>query len=224
MDLGSAANLLWERGDVPVSRQFGEGYYSPEDGLAEARHVFLAGTGLPDRFRPGFHIAELGFGTGLNVLAAWAAWEAAGQAGPLRVTSFEAHPLSAEDMTRAHRPFAELRAYSEALISAWTGGARTLNLPRLHLDVVTGDARATVPAWEGAADAWFLDGFSPARNPALWEAPLLAAVYTRTRPEGRCATFTAAGVVRRRLSEAGFEVERRDGFGRKRHMTVGRRT
>ncbi|MEO1000671.1 MAG: FAD-dependent oxidoreductase, partial [Pseudomonadota bacterium] len=75
------------RGQVPVSSRFADPYYSFEDGLAEARHVFLAGTGLPGRFREGFQVAELGFGTGLNVLTAWAAWRAARMAGPLRVTS-----------------------------------------------------------------------------------------------------------------------------------------
>jgi tRNA U34 5-methylaminomethyl-2-thiouridine-forming methyltransferase MnmC len=87
--------------------------------------------------------------------------------------------------------------------------------------VIAGDARATLPDWDGRADAWFLDGFAPARNPALWEPALMIAVARHTAPGGSCASFTAAGHVRRALAAAGFAVDRRPGFGRKRHMTVG---
>jgi len=92
----------------------------------------------------------------------------------------------------------------------------------ITLSVEVGDARQTVPAWEGRADAWFLDGFAPARNPELWEEALMQAVAARTAPGGTCATYSAAGAVRRALDAAGFAVERRPGFGRKRHMTAGR--
>ena len=98
------AKLDW-RGDVPVAVRFDDPYYSLEDGLAEARHVFLEGNGLPERFCPGFHIAELGFGTGLNLLAAWEAWRNAGVAGALGFTTFEQYPLTFEDMRRALAQF-----------------------------------------------------------------------------------------------------------------------
>lgn len=91
------------------------------------------------------------------------------------------------------------------------------------LDLVIGDARETVPAWNGSADAWFLDGFAPARNPELWEPALITEVFRHTRPGGTAATYTAAGAVRRALAETGFEVWRGPGFGRKRHMTHARR-
>jgi tRNA U34 5-methylaminomethyl-2-thiouridine-forming methyltransferase MnmC len=87
---------------------------------------------------------------------------------------------------------------------------------------VMGDARRTVPAWDGMADAWFLDGFAPARNPELWEPALLQAVAAHTAPEGTCATYSAAGHVRAALADAGFAVARLPGYGRKRHMTIGR--
>jgi tRNA U34 5-methylaminomethyl-2-thiouridine-forming methyltransferase MnmC len=90
--------------------------------------------------------------------------------------------------------------------------------------MIVGDARETVPAWDGPAEAWFLDGFAPARNPELWEPALLAAVAARTVPGGTCATYSAAGAMRRALAAAGFAVERRPGYGRKRHMTQGMRT
>jgi tRNA U34 5-methylaminomethyl-2-thiouridine-forming methyltransferase MnmC len=216
-----SAELDWT-GRVPVSRRFADPYYSLSNGLAEARHVFLAGNGLPARFRSGFAIAELGFGTGLNVLAAWAAWREAGIAGPLAVTSFEAYPLGASAMAAAHAAFPQLAALSAPLVSAWGEGARRLRLDGLVLDVVVGDARETLPAWAGSADAWFLDGFAPARNPELWDPGLLAEVARHTRPGGTAATYSAAGAVRRGLAEAGFAVERRPGHGAKRHMTAAR--
>jgi tRNA U34 5-methylaminomethyl-2-thiouridine-forming methyltransferase MnmC len=87
--------------------------------------------------------------------------------------------------------------------------------------VICGDARVTLPEWTGRADAWFLDGFSPAKNPELWSDELLKSVASHTAPGGTFATYTAAGHVRRALSDAGFHVERRPGFGRKRHMSAG---
>ena len=90
------------------------------------------------------------------------------------------------------------------------------------LTIVEGDARETLPSWDGQADAWFLDGFSPAKNPELWEESLLTEVARHTPLGGTAATYTAAGFVRRGLSSAGFAVERVAGFGRKRHMTRAR--
>ena len=211
--------LDWQ-GDVPIARAFDDPYYSLGDGLAETAHVFLTGNGLPARFRPGFHIAELGFGTGLNVLAAWAAWRDAGMEGALRVTSFERYPMATADMARAHRAYPDLRDLSEALLGGLTETG--FRCETLELDLILGDARRTLPGWSGRADAWFLDGFSPAKNPELWEPDLLGEVAHHTCPGGTVATYSAAGAVRRGLAGAGFEVERIPGYGRKRHMTVAR--
>lgn len=212
-----SAQLDWRAGDVPVSRRFDDPYFSLENGLAEARHVFLAGNGLPGRFRDGFHVAELGFGTGLNLLACLQAWRASGQSGVLHYTSFEAFPMRAAEMRRALAAFPELGALAAELAPHW--GAARIALPDLRFALVTGDARATLPEWPGRADAWFLDGFSPARNPELWEEGLMAEVFLHTAPDGSAATYTAAGFVRRGLQAAGFEVARVPGYGRKRHMT-----
>ena len=214
------AGLAWRAG-APASARFDEAYFSQEDGLAESRHVFLAGNGLPERLRPGFAIAELGFGTGLNALAAWHAWRGCGLPGDLVYTSFEAWPLAAAEMARALAPWPELGPLAVTLLDAWRSGGRDIRLPGLQLTVIEGDARETLARWPGRADAWFLDGFSPARNPEMWEPGLLAAVARRTAPGGTCASFTAAGGVRAALAEAGFAVTRAPGFGRKRHMTRG---
>ena len=219
-----AGPVAWRAGDVPVSTRFQDPYYALENGLAEARHVFLAGNGLPGRFRPGFRVAELGFGTGLNFLATWAAWEKSGCAGALRFTSFEAYPMTRADMARALAAFPALAPWTARLLEAWQPDGGRQDLGSARLDIVAGDARACLPLWQGAADAWYLDGFAPARNPELWGAGLLRAVSDRTAPGGSFATYTAAGAVRRRLAEAGFSVRRLPGYGRKRHMSVGQLT
>lgn len=214
--------LEWRDGDVPASRRYGDVYYSMRDGLAETRHVYLGGNELPRRMAgsPAFAVAELGFGTGLGFLAAWSLWRHVCAAGGVLVfTSFEVAPLKPADMARAHRPWPELTALSGALIEALSAGDGTrADLGSARLRIVLGDARATVPRWHGRADAWFLDGFAPARNPEMWEPALLRAVHDRTTAGGTAATFSAAGAVRRALADSGFAVSRAPGFGRKRHM------
>ncbi|MDU9004086.1 tRNA (5-methylaminomethyl-2-thiouridine)(34)-methyltransferase MnmD [Sedimentitalea todarodis] len=214
------AELQWRDGHVPVSTRFDDPYFSLENGLAETRHVFLDGNDLPDRFFDGFHIAELGFGTGLNMLTAWAAWEEAGHRSPLQFTSFEAFPMTPVDMAQALGAFPSLSSWRDRFLEVWTGEG-ACDLGTMHLKVITGDARQTLPTWAGHADAWFLDGFSPAKNPELWGDALLSEVARHTTPGGTVATYTAAGFVRRGLNDAGFAVTRVPGYGRKRHMVRG---
>ncbi len=212
------AQLNWKDGQVPVSTRFDDPYFSLENGLAETRHVFLGGNDLPARLADGFHVAELGFGTGLNLLALAAAWQGPGVVG---FTSFEAYPMAPADMARALAAFPELGPLAADLVAAWGEGARRFRLGTLAVEVIIGDARKTLPGWGGRADAWFLDGFSPARNPDLWAPDLMAEVARHTAPGGTFATYTAAGHVRRGLEAAGFAVSRMPGFGRKRHMSAG---
>lgn len=211
---GNLSPLLEWRDGTPIAGRFGDPYFSLAGGAAESRHVFLGGNGLPERLRDGFRIAETGFGTGLNALVTAAAW---GGSGRLRYTSFEAFPMERDDMVRALAAFPELDAGS--LLAQWP--ATRIDLPGMEIEIVMGDVRHSLPRWRGAADAWFLDGFSPARNPEMWEAEVMRQVARHTAPGGTFATYTAAGQVRRALSEAGFAVERVPGYGRKRHMTRG---
>ncbi|GAA6164696.1 tRNA (5-methylaminomethyl-2-thiouridine)(34)-methyltransferase MnmD [Pelagimonas sp. KU-00592-HH] len=217
------ANLEWRDGAVPVSTRFDDPYFSLENGLAETRHVFLAGNNLPARFSPGFHIAELGFGTGLNLLTTWAAWDASGQTTPLRFTSFEGFPMSADEMARALEAFPSLAEYAHRLVAAWAEDNTLATLDGIEARVVIGDARETLATQDWQADAWFLDGFSPAKNPELWDADLIQRVGLHTKPGGTAATYTAAGFVRRNIEAAGFDVTRVPGYGRKRHMTTARK-
>ena len=217
------ADLDWRDGRTPVSRRFGDPYFSVDDGMAETAHVFLAGNDLPARFGGDFQVAELGFGTGLNLLMTWAAWAEAGCPGRLTYTSFELYPMAAADRARALAAFPALAPLADRLAAVTGAGLGTHGLaPGLSLRVITGDARQTLPQWQGLADAWFLDGFAPARNPEMWEPELLAQVAGHTRPGGTLATYTAAGHVRRGLAAAGFAVSRQPGYGRKRHMTLAR--
>ncbi|MDE9451438.1 tRNA (5-methylaminomethyl-2-thiouridine)(34)-methyltransferase MnmD [Aliiroseovarius sp. Z3] len=221
MTKSQIADITWKDSGVPVAARFDDPYFSLEDGLAETRHVFLVGNHLPARFVPGFHVAELGFGTGLNMLATFLAWRAEGAPANVRYTSFEAFPMTAQDIAKALDTFPEAKTVSAPFLSAWAEGARRFDLDGFSVAVVEGDARQTLTNWQGRADAWFLDGFSPAKNPELWGEELMKQVGAHTAPGGTFATYTAAGFVRRALYAAGFDVERTPGFGRKRHMSRG---
>ena len=216
------AEIIWNTGDLPVSARFDDPYFSMTDGLAETRHVFLDGNDLPTRLSDGFHIAELGFGTGLNFLATLHLWRSLNRAGTLQFTSFEAYPMSRPDMARALEAFPQLSDISREFLSVWTGPDRETAMNGARLTVISGDARLTLPDWPGRADAWFLDGFSPAKNPELWGAELMTEVARHTAACGTAATYSAAGHIRQKLADAGFTVNRTPGFGRKRHMTRAR--
>ncbi len=219
------ADLDWREGRIPVSRRFGDPYFSFENGLAETQHVFLNGNDLPARFQPEFHIAELGFGTGLNFFATLQAWRASAVSGRFCFTSFEAFPLQVAEIERALAAFPDILSLARPFLDDWNPDKSLFHHEGddFVIEVIIGDARETLPGWAGRADAWFLDGFAPARNPELWEGPLLAEVARHTAPGGTLATYSAAGAVRRALSRAGFRVARVPGFGRKRHMTVARK-
>lgn len=223
--------LAWTDDGQPRSRLFGDVYFSAQDGLAETRTVFLEGCGLPQAWagRRRFTVGELGFGTGLNIAALLDLWRREAPAGGrLHVFTVEGFPITAEEAGRALSRWPELAEAAQALVSRWPGRARgvhRLELPEYAaiVDVAVGDVREALEGWTGRADAWFLDGFSPALNPQMWSDEVLALVGARSAPGARAATFTVAGQVRRGLAAAGFEVEKRPGFGRKRERLEARR-
>ncbi len=214
--------LVWREDGLPQSSLYGDVYFSSVDGLAETRAVFLAGCGLPERFGPRFTVGELGFGSGLNIAALLDLWRREKPAGGrLNIFSIEAHPLTRDEAARILGHWPELGEAAQVLLDHWPGPARgfhRIDLPGFDavLDLAVMDVVEALEAWDGAADAWFLDGFSPALNPAMWRDEVLAAVAARSAPGARAATFTVAGAVRRGLAAAGFEVAKRPGFGRKR--------
>ena len=217
-------SISWRNDVIPVSTKYDDPYFSATGGLDETRHVFLAANDLPARFRPGFHVAELGFGTGLNLMATLIAHRTAAAAPPLHYTSFESFPLPAATIHRALTAFPEALAIAQPFLRHWEKGDRQFDLDGVQVSVIIGDVRDTLPAWDQRADAWYLDGFSPAKNPEMWSPDLMEQVARHTAPQGSFATYTAAGHVRRALTDAGFAVTRCPGHGVKRHMTRGTMT
>jgi len=226
-----APRLLWTEDGSPRSGRFDDVYFSREDGLAESRAVFLAGCGLPEawRGRSRFCVAELGFGTGLNIAALLDLWRREGPpGGRLSLFSVEGFPLSRDEAARALAAWPELEEAAQALLDAWpapTPGFHRLDLPafRATLDLAVGDVEWALSSWTGRADAWFLDGFAPSTNPAMWSDAVLDGLAARSAAGARAATFTVAGAVRRGLSARGFAVEKRPGHGRKRERLEARR-
>jgi tRNA 5-methylaminomethyl-2-thiouridine biosynthesis bifunctional protein len=214
---------------VPYAPQFADIYHSVEGGLAQARHVFLAGNSLPERWRgrDSFTILETGFGLGLNFLATWDALRA-DREGPARLhfVSVERHPFAPGDLAEALAPFEELRPLATALLAVWPpllAGFHRLQFEggRVQLTLMAGDARELLPQLEASADALYLDGFSPARNPEMWSPEVVRELARLAAPGATLATWTVAGGVRAALGGAGFRVWKREGFGHKREMLTG---
>ena len=223
------ATLAFAEG-TPWSAAFDDVYHSDEGGPAQALHVFLAGNGLPERWRTRsrFTILETGFGLGLNFLTTWAAWKAGpGQCTKLHYVSVEKHPFNSADLALLHARHPEFDALSRGLCSAWpmlVPGMHRLEFEggRVVLTLCFGDIAAALPQLRLAADAFYLDGFSPARNPDMWSPAVLGKLSRLAADGATFATYTAASSVRDALATAGFAVEKRPGFARKRDMLCGR--
>ena len=237
----SPATLSWN-GDTPEAAQFGDIYFSRENGLEESRYVFLAGNRLRERWqqlpdRASFVIGETGFGTGLNFLLAWQLWQEVAPAdAQLFFISTELFPLTHADLTRALSFWPELAPLATQLLQHYpslTPGYHWLRFSeaRVTLLLLLGDANDTLPQLADSqhthfshnpwtVDAWFLDGFAPAKNPQLWQQHLLSHIARLSQPGTTLATFTAAGQVRRGLAISGFRVEKISGYGSKREMIV----
>lgn len=215
----------WKDDGTPVAREAGDVYFTAGDGLAETRAVFLKGCGLPEAWtgRDEFTIAETGFGTGLNFLALCELWQAHRPKPDawLHFVSFEGFPLKKEDAARALDAWPELTTYADRLLAAWPGPVRRVHQivwPDLGITLTLhlGDIHNTLPQSRFQADAWFLDGFSPAKNEAMWSSDLYGLIAARSKPGAVIGTFTVAGAVRRGLADAGFQVAKAPGHGRKR--------
>lgn len=228
------AALNWRDG-VPESTRFGDVYFNRDNGLAEARHVFIGASELSERFRQvpaygHFVIAENGFGTGLNFLAAWSEWQAQRPADDdaiLHFLSVERYPLTRQDLATALSHWPELKALAAELIEQYPPlirGTHRLILAqgRVRLTLCFGDALSAWRELTFMADAWFLDGFSPSQNPDMWLNEIIEQVANHSKIGTTLATFTAASQVRTALSDAGFDMEKVPGFAHKRHMLTGR--
>jgi tRNA 5-methylaminomethyl-2-thiouridine biosynthesis bifunctional protein len=223
-----AAQVVRDEHGVPFSPMFGDAYHPAAGALQQAEHVFLHGNGLPERFagRDRFVVLETGFGLGNNFLATWNSWRQAGRPCRLHFISVEQHPLSRADMAAMPREpsVADLAAH---LVEAWP--PLTPNLHRLSFDngqvellLALGDAASWLPELLARVDAFFLDGFSPSKNPQMWQERLFKAMGRLAAPGATAATWSAAKPVRQGLTTAGFAVERRPGVGGKFDITVAR--
>lgn len=228
----TCATLDWQN-DIPVSVQFADVYFSREDGAAESRYVFLQQNDLPARWQawqtPGsFTIGETGFGTGLNFFCAWDLWRMLRKPGQhLHFVSVEQFPLQTADLEKACQLRPEFASLGKALLDQYpplVGGLHRLHFldDNVTLTLIFADAAVGFAQLDGIVDAWFLDGFAPARNPQMWQPALFDEMARLSHDTTTFATFTSAGVVKRGLRDAGFTVEKHPGFGRKRDMLRGR--
>lgn len=214
---------------VPRSEQFDDVYFSAADGLAETRHVFLAGNTLPENWlaRRSFTICETGFGTGLNFLAALTLWRASKDTNAtLHFISFEKFPVT-RDFIAHHLEHwrGDIGEALDDLLRVYPdipAGRHDLDIAEnIKLTLIFGDVNEEMPKLEAAADCWFLDGFKPSSNPDMWSKIVFQNMARLSNHNASFATFTAAGFVRRGLSAVGFEVQKIRGFGHKRDMSVG---
>lgn len=211
------------------SEAYGDVYHAAAGGPGQARHVFLAGNGLPERWRgrSRFVILETGFGTGLNFLSTWAAWRAAAPAGArLHYLAVEKHPFAPDDLASIHAQWPELAPLAERLRAVWpclVPGYHRLELDdgRVCLTLMLGDAADCLEQLSARVDALYLDGFAPPKNPDMWSPRLMHRLGRLAAPGATLATWCVAGAVRDALAGAGFQLERRPGFGAKRQMLAG---
>lgn len=235
------AQLQWDEEGQPISAEFGDVYFSRANGLEETRHVFLQHNQLQERWQQlksgeHFTIAETGFGSGLNFLAAWALWLATAPAdAQLHFVSVEKFPLTQQDLSRALSLWPEITQLSHQLIEKYPvfigTGFHRLNFMdgRVKLTLIIDEATEGFrkllmtedPEFANKSamvDAWFLDGFAPAKNPQMWSDELFSCIDRLSRSNATAATFSAAAIVKNGLAQAGFSVQKVAGFGRKREM------
>jgi tRNA 5-methylaminomethyl-2-thiouridine biosynthesis bifunctional protein len=224
------ARLAFAADGTPYSEEYGDVYHSAEGGPGQARHVFIQGNGLPDRWRAksAFTILETGFGFGLNFLATWQAWQEDPQrCERLHFASFEKHPFTRHDLEQLHARYPALAAHAAALHAAWP-----ILVPAVHrlefesgrvvLTLAFADVQEALRDFRLAANAVYLDGFAPQKNSQMWTPAVMKSVARLCAADATAATWSAASAVRDALLEAGFEVEKKAGFARKREMLCAR--
>ena len=235
------AKIHFNQENTPVSDKFDDVYFSNQDGLAETHYVFLEGNQLWERWvnyqEAHFVIAETGFGTGLNFFAVTTLFREFRQKHPdsplkrLYFTSFEKYPLPLDALQQAHLAYLQFSHLAQHLQQNWLNpiqGCYRFHFDETTLDLWFGDVAENLPQlgdyMNDKIDAWFLDGFAPSKNPDMWNEQLYQQMFRFTKPQGTFATFTAASAVRKGLENAGFNMTKRKGFGKKRECLSGQKT
>ena len=235
------AKIHFNEENTPVSDKFDDVYFSNQDGLAETHYVFLEGNQLWERWvnyqEAYFVIAETGFGTGLNFFAVTSLFREFRQKYPdsplkhLYFISFEKYPLPLDTLQQAHLAYPQFSHLAQHLQQHWLNpiqGCYRFHFDETTLDLWFGDIAENLPQlgdyMNGKIDAWFLDGFAPSKNPDMWNEQLYQQMFRFTKPQGTFATFTAASAVRKGLENAGFNIKKRKGFGKKRECLSGQKT
>lgn len=235
------AKIHFNQENTPVSDKFDDVYFSNQDGLAETHYVFLEGNQLWERWvnyqEAHFVIAETGFGTGLNFFAVTSLFREFRQKYPdsplkhLYFISFEKYPLPLDALQQAHLAYPQFSHLAQHLQQHWLNpiqGCYRFHFDETTLDLWFGDIAENLPQlgdyMNGKIDAWFLDGFAPSKNPDMWNEQLYQQMFRFTKLQGTFATFTAASAVRKGLENAGFNIKKRKGFGKKRECLSGQKT
>ncbi|GGP24371.1 bifunctional tRNA (5-methylaminomethyl-2-thiouridine)(34)-methyltransferase MnmD/FAD-dependent 5-carboxymethylaminomethyl-2-thiouridine(34) oxidoreductase MnmC [Silvimonas amylolytica] len=223
------AELAFSKDHIPWSSIYDDIYHSDEGGEGQVHQVFMAGNGLPERWRDRetFTVAETGFGQGLSFLVTWQAWRAdPKRSRQLHFVSVEKHPFRVEDLAVLHQRYPALAELSAALREQWpqlTPGFHRLHLDggRVTLTLLLGEAITLLNQLDARFDAIYLDGFSPSKNTDIWSTDVLRALWRNSTSDTTLATYTVARSVRDTLTEAGFSARKETGYGSKRLRLAG---
>ena len=222
------AQLNFNPTAAPYSDEYSDCYFSQAGAIEECRHVFIQGNGLHQRWQNNdFSIAELGFGCGINFLTTCTDWlQHADQSTRLHYISFEKHPVQPAQLQKIYQTMAVDQRLATDLLNQYPlalQGFHRLQLAeqRITLTLIFGDALSQLKQCDFEADAWYLDGFAPSKNPALWSQAIADEVYRLTTPGGTLATYSVAAKVKQHFQTAGFELHKQAGFADKKHMLTG---
>ncbi len=223
------ANISWKENNTPENEDFGDIYFSKENGLNESSYVFIDSNDLASRWRETevYNIAELGFGTGLNFINTAHHWLNSKNKGILNYYSFEKHPLESSVINKALSMWLELKEIREKLVNNLPDnfpGFHRVNFPeyKVFLNLCYGDANDYLHRLNPNIDTWYLDGFAPSKNPEMWSDNIFKNISEKSNKGASVATFSAARIVKDGLKSAGFEISLKKGFGKKREMIVGK--
>lgn len=222
------AKIEIDSSGTPMAVKYDDVYFSRNDGLAETNYVFIEGNNLKERLEKTadtFVVGETGFGSGMNMLALALYLKEHGLNNRIKFISTELHPIKEEDLKTILADIESVQPFIEGYLKAYPKliqGEEVEVFPNFSVRILLGDVNQTLAKTnELYVDAWFLDGFSPAKNPEMWTEKLFNAMAKNTKAGGTFATFTAASFVRKGLENAGYAVNKKKGYGFKRHMLIG---